>query len=359
MIGGLYGLSLGNQQFTMRDIKISHSDIGILQTWNWGWLYKDLNITNCRVAYQMLGGADNPAVGSAVFLDSSITGCRTFVAIQSPWTLLAANQIVLEKVTLSNVGIAVMAAEKVLYPGGTIYIPAWAYGLKWSAEGVYNTQGMFPLVLGPPILYKGLSFYSRSKPQYGNTGIESVMSIRAMGAIGDGKADDTEAVQKAIAMAASSGNLLFVDHGVYKVTKTIYVPPGTRMVGESYPVILAAGALWGNQGDPVPVVQIGRPGESGHFEWLDMVISTQGRAPGAKLIEWNLAADAGSGMWDVHTRIGGWKGTDQQLANCPKSAPVSEDCMAAFMSMHITKSGSGVYIENSWFWVTMTMIHGN
>lgn len=55
-------------------------------------------------------------------------------------------------------------------------------------------------------------------------------------------------------------------------------------------------------------------------------------------------------MWDVHTRIGGFAGSRQRTAQCPTSAPVSAACEAAYMSVHITKSASGVYVENAWIW---------
>jgi len=59
----------------------------------------------------------------------------------------------------------------------------------------------------------------------------------------------------------------------------------------------------------------------------------------------------------VHTRIGGFAGSNLQLPDCPTTpstptppAPVNPNCIAAFMSMHITKSASNLYMENNWFW---------
>ena len=75
---------------------------------------------------------------------------------------------------------------------------------------------------------------------------------------------------------------------------------------------------------------------------------------GAILIEYNLAASAGSGLWDVHTRVGGFAGSNLQVAQClkqPGDSTVHPQCIAAFMSIHITQSASGFYGENNWFWV--------
>jgi glucan 1,3-beta-glucosidase len=79
--GGKYGLNIGNQQFTMRNIKISKAVIGISQIWNWGWLYSGLSISDCSAAFQMINGYDveKLQVGSVVIIDSEITNCPIFV----------------------------------------------------------------------------------------------------------------------------------------------------------------------------------------------------------------------------------------------------------------------------------------
>jgi glucan 1,3-beta-glucosidase len=104
------------------------------------------------------------------------------------------------------------------------------------------------------------------------------------------------------------------------------------------------------------VVQVGKSGESGIVEFSDVIVSSMGAQAGAILIEWNLASSTStpSGLWDVHTRVGGFAGSQLQLANCPTtptSSTINTNCIAAFMSMHITKSASGLYMENNWLWV--------
>jgi glucan 1,3-beta-glucosidase len=83
-----------------------------------------------------------------------------------------------------------------------------------------------------------------------------------------------------------------------------------------------------------------------------MIVQTQGPTPGAKLIEYNLNTAVGSGVWDVHTRIGGAKGTLQQVAECPKFSK-NPQCYAAHTNVHITKYARGAYFENNWFWVSI------
>jgi glucan 1,3-beta-glucosidase len=179
--------------------------------------------------------------------------------------------------------------------------------------------------------------------------------VRSAGATGNGVTDDTTALQNIINSATSNGQVVFFDAGTYLITKTLSFPPGAKIVGESYSVIMSSGSFFNDMSNPKPVVQVGTPGQTGQVEWSDMIVSTQGTQAGAILIEWNLAAPANapSGMWDVHARVGGFKGSQQQVAQCqknPGSTAVNTACIVAYMTMHVTPSASGLYMENVWLW---------
>lgn len=162
--------------------------------------------------------------------------------------------------------------------------------------------------------------------------------------------DDTTALQNIINSATAAGKVVYFDAGTYRVTSTIKIPPGAKIVGEEYPVIMSSGSFFNDMSNPKPVVQVGTPGQTGQVEWSDMIVSTQGTQAGAVLIEWNLATSGTpSGMWDVHTRLGGFQGSNLQVAQCPVtqgSPAVNTGCIAAYMSMHVTASASGLYMEN-------------
>lgn len=356
--GGLYGMNIGNQQFTMRNVKISKAVTGISQIWNWGWLYSGLSISDCGTAFSMSNGAQNNKleVGSVVIIDSEITNCQKFVDMG--WTPNttppAAGQLTLENIKLNNVPVAVAGPSGTVLQGGTLTIQTWGQGNKYTPDGPQKFQGTISSTVRPQSLLDGGKYYSKSKPQYETLSTANFVSARDSGATGDGRTDDTTAIQNAINTAVSSNKVLFFEHGVYRVTRTIYVPPGARMVGETFSTIMASGSTFANMNNPVPVMQIGRPGESGSIEWSDMLIQTQGGTPGAILIQYNLNSARGSGIWDVHTRIGGAKGTNQQVAQCPVPSN-NPGCYAAHTNVHITKSASGAYFENNWFWVSMLL----
>ncbi|KAL6714211.1 hypothetical protein ACLMJK_008706 [Lecanora helva] len=361
--GGLNGVVFGNQQFTMRNLTFYDSVTAISQIWSWGWTYKSISINNCTVGLDLTNGDANPlTVGSVTFLDSSIAntavGFRTdrVAGSSSPAT---AGSLVIENVVLSKVPVAVQlgTTKATLLAGttGTSTIAAWGSGNLYNPNGPTTTQGSFTPPARPTSLLAGSKYYERSKPQYNNLLASAFTSVRAAGAKGDGVTDDTTALQNAITQAAKTGSVVFVDAGTYKVTRTIFIPSGSKIVGEAYPVIMSSGSYFSNINSPQAVVQVGNANDKGVVEWSDMIVSTQGAQAGAILIKWNLASTpfSPSGMWDVHTRIGGFAGSNLQKTQCPATpatTSINNACMAAYMSMHVSKTASGLYMENVWLW---------
>lgn len=364
--GGLYGLSVGNQQFTSRNLVFNNVNTAINQFWDWGWTYQGLSINNCKIGIAMDGGAPNGlSVSSMTVVDSSITNTPIFVktgrsaSAQPP----AANAVILENIKISNVPTVVQNYQGVVALAGTTgsaTVAAWGQGsTSYTPNGPTAIQGNLP-VSRPSALVSNGNYFARSKPQYTSYTTSQIVSARSQGAKGDGVTDDTAALQRAIMTAASSGKLLYIDHGDYLVSKTIYIPSGSRIVGETFPVILSYGSFFNDINNPQPVVQVGKPGESGWVSWSDTIVSTRGGQAGAVLIQYNLAATMGApgGLWDVHTRIGGFAGSQLQLAQCPKTpnvvataANIPANCIAAFMSLHATKGSAALHLENVWLWV--------
>ncbi|EON68919.1 hypothetical protein W97_08177 [Coniosporium apollinis CBS 100218] len=367
--GGLAGMVIGNQQFTMRNISIYDSVTAINQLWDWGWTYKGINIKNCSVGLNIAsGGPTAQAVGSVAFFDSSISdtpvGIVTARDPNNPQPV-SGGSLILENVQLNNVPVAVQGPGNTTALAGTTgssTVSAWGQGRSYLPNGPNNFQGPIPPNNRPgSLLSAGGKFYERSKPQYENVPLQRFLSARDAGASGDGRTDDTEALQKAIFRAARSNQILFIDAGTYVVTSTLYIPSGSRITGETYPVIMSSGKFFADIKKPQPVVQVGKPGERGTIEWTDTIVSTRGPQAGAILIQYNLANSPNNpaGMWDVHVRVGGFAGSDLLLANCPTQRndtvdtieEINPNCISGYLSMHITKGANGLYMENCWIWV--------
>ncbi|KAI1275555.1 glycoside hydrolase family 55 protein [Xylaria sp. FL0933] len=357
--GGATGASLGNQQYTMRNLVFNNCKTGIIQLWDWGWTYINAQFNNCGTGIDISApGADNTlAVGSAILLDSSFKGTQVAVktAYTSGTTPDTAGSLILENVSLTNTPTAVQGASGSLLAGGSTTITAWGQGHRYVSGADRELSGAITANTRPSVLTGTNGYYSRSKPQYETLSASNIVSARAAGAKGDGTTDDTAALQSAI-NSAVNGKVLFLDYGLYKVTKTITIPAGAKIVGEGYPIIMASGSFFGDINNPVPMLQVGaNSGDVGQVELSDFVVGNSGPAPGAKLIVWNLASDATnpSGMWDVHARVGGFQGSNMQVAQClkqPGSSAINTNCIGANMLMHVTPKASGLYMENVWLW---------
>lgn len=166
---------------------------------------------------------------------------------------------------------------------------------------------------------------------------------------GDGVSDDTKCLQDLF----GSPGYVFVPAGVYRVTDTIKVVSGIKIVGEAWSAITAAGDKFSDMTKPRVLVQVGEKGESGNVEISDILFQVEGATAGAVLVEWNMRADAAgsAGMWDSHFRVGGNLGSNLISDDCPRlSGTVNDKCIASSMLLHITPFASG-YFENIWAYV--------
>ncbi|KAI2633363.1 glycoside hydrolase family 55 protein [Xylaria nigripes] len=357
--GGATGASLGNQQYTMRNLVFNNCKTGIIQLWNWGWTYINLKFNNCGTGIDISapGVEGSLSVGSAIIIDSSFSS--TQVAVKTAYTGSSspptAGSLILENVKLTDVPTAVQGTSGSILAGGTKTISGWGQGHQYTSGTDRKLSGDITPNKRPASLTGDNGYYSRSKPQYTTLSASDIVSARSSGAKGDGSTDDTAALQRAI-NSVTDGKVLFLDYGLYKVTGTLKIPAGAKIIGEGYPVIMASGSYFGDINNPKPLLQVGaNSGDAGQVELVDFVVGNQGPAPGAKLIEWNLASDVSkpSGMWEVHARVGGFSGSEMQVAQCrkqPGSANINTNCIGANMLMHVTPKASGLYMENTWLW---------
>lgn len=358
--GGKYGAQFGNQQYTMRNLEFNNqATAGFQMLWDWDWTFINVTINNAPLGIDMTaGGSSAQAVGSLILIDSAFrnvnVGIKTaYDSSSSSWTN---GSLVLENVAVSNTPVVIQNDSGTVLAGGTTTISAWAEGHGYSlTSGATNIYGTITANNRPAALVSGNNYYTRSKPQYGSLSASDFVSVRSSGAVGNGATDDTAALQSAINTAVAAGKVVYIDHGLYLITRTLSIPPGAKIVGEGYPVLMAAGSYFTNIDAPQVLIQIGTPGQAGAVELSDFVIAGQGATAGAILIQYNLASDcdAPSAMWDVHTRIGGFTGSELQIAQClkqPGSSAVNSACIGAYMNLHATVQSKGLYMENCWLW---------
>lgn len=374
-VGGKFGAWIGNQQFMTRKMKFSKCQTAIYLAWDWQWTFKSLDIDDCGTGLDFSAAHAGPLdVGSVVVLDSKISNTR--VAIRTartpaagPANPPAANSAVLDNVQFANVGQAIASSSgATILAGGSRRVDLWGQGSAYDRRGgVRVVQGNLARAFPKPAaLLDGAgagNIFERSRAQYQGVPVANFISVRSKGARGDGSTDDTAVLRSVFATyGGNPNNVIFFDHGVYRVSSTIQVPVNTRVVGEVWAVIMADGAAFADRNNPKPVWRVGSPGDVGRVELSDLIFQTKGPQPGAILLQWHSRDPPGhrgaNAIWDVHFRVAGSSGTDLEVAQCRKTPNVTvapdPRCEGAFMLLHIAKTAS-IYIENCWAW---TADHG-
>ncbi|KAF7342223.1 Glucan 1,3-beta-glucosidase [Mycena venus] len=356
--GGAFGIWLSNQQFTIRNVKITNAVSAIYQLWNWGFTWQNIQISNCQVGFDLHTGGltlATQSAGGVLIVDSKISNTGIGIRMDTSQPTSFAGSIVLDNVAFSGIStanikdssgtvVAANSGDTSQWFQGNIYLQS----SKRYLRGSYTPSGSRPTSL----IDSTGAYFTRSRPQYQNYKDIQFFSIMAigLGAKGDGVTDDTVAINTFISKYSGCAILLF-EAGTYLVTDTIFVPSGTMIVGDMFSVIMGSGPKFADQKNPRPVIRVGNPGDIGEVEMSDLVITTTGGSAGAIGIEWNLkqSTQGAAGIWDVHIRLGGTKGTNVNSANCPTSSTDASKCATSFLGLHVTQTGSG-YFENVWVW---------
>jgi hypothetical protein len=244
--GGLNGVVFGNQQFTVRNLTFYNAVTAIDQIWDWGWTYTGISINNCTTGLNMAaGGTAGQSTGSVTFLDSSFTNTKVAIvtahnASSFPAT---AGSLILENIVLTNTPVAVQGPQGTVLAGGSLTISGWGEGHEYTPIYKKSFENSITKFSRPTELTKNGQYYARSKPQYQASPLSQFVSVRTAGAKGNGVTDDTAAINKVLKSAAAASQIVFFDAGTYKVTSTITIPPGSKVVGESYSVIMGSRVL--------------------------------------------------------------------------------------------------------------------
>ncbi|KAG9124261.1 hypothetical protein FRC07_012219 [Ceratobasidium sp. 392] len=359
--GGKYGIWVGNQQFTVRNITVANAQTGVYQNWNWGWTFQGVNVINCQVGFDINTGGttqDHQTVGADVFVDVQVTNTPTFIRTSSAQPSSLAGSILLDNVKFSGVNNGILdSSGRVVLAGGDKTIRQWAQGNVYTGTGTSPRYGQTTInapAKPAALLDSTGKIFSKSRPQYLNYAPSQFVSVKAEGAKGDGVTDDSAAIQ-AVFDKYWGCKIIYFDAGSYYVTKTIKIPTGSTVVGEIWSTIIGGGSAFADQNKPTPVVQVGNAGDKGATEISDIVVSTRSGSAGAIGVQWNTADASGqkgtAGAWDVHIRFGGAKGTNIDVNNCrAKTTHASTAaCTAAFLGLQITSTAS-IYAEGTWVW---------
>ncbi|KAK1826285.1 putative glycoside hydrolase family 55 protein [Podospora conica] len=166
---------------------------------------------------------------------------------------------------------------------------------------------------------------------------------------GDNGVDESEALNAILQLAARQNKIAYFPYGKYRVDSTLFIPTGSRIVGEAWATIVGSGSYFQDQKIPRPVVQVGHFGDVGVAHIQDMHFTIADVLVGAIILQFHMKGSQPGdvAIWNSLVTVGGLKGSVNLDYNC---RDVNNPCMAAFLGIHFA-SGSSVYAENVWNWV--------
>ncbi|CAK1355823.1 Glucan endo-1,3-beta-glucosidase [Cercospora beticola] len=338
--GGFIGLEYNNQQYALRNLRFDNVKTAIAVKHAFTVTMQDIYCSNVEICVD--AGVNDVPGGSISLLDSVCDGCGVMVN--------ASTSVMLENLETYSSGpiLRVDGREKFIRDlWGKSYVLGNADRTNGSMISATNGSLIRPIHRDGSLVDENGRYFTKTQPQYTALPLSAFASVKDAGAAGDGVTDDTQAIQQALLANADCNKVTFFPHGVYVVTDTLYVPPGSRLVGQVLSVITASGDRFANEGDPQPMLRVGQPGERGVAEFSDLLFSVADVLPGLIVVEVNMAGEhqGDVSFHNVHYRIGGARDSLLQTS-CQE---ISKPCKATFMIMHLRETSS-TYIENSWLW---------
>ncbi|EKD17927.1 uncharacterized protein L3040_004467 [Drepanopeziza brunnea f. sp. 'multigermtubi'] len=375
--GGHVGIDMtAGSAITVSDVSFVGGSIGIRVN-NQQVNLKNLNFLYCTTAIKFGGGKTAVIQGSKIDtcgrgVDTTNSGQLGFLAILDTNVVNSGpvitfhdssndsgdrnNQIVIENLSHSGTNPIAVDTNGNVKLASTASVDTWIWGNK--SPGGY-TSGALSATPRPAALLSGGKYLMKTQPTYGQYASDQFVNVKSVAGFqvfGDGSTDDAASLNAILLQNAANCKITYFPYGVYIVKSTLYIPPGSRIVGEAWPVISGSGAAFTNAASPAPVVKVGNAGEIGLAEIQDMRFTVAGILPGATILQVNMAGSnpGDVAFWNTHVTVGG--AADSQV-NTACGSGNTAGCKAAFALVHLTASSSA-YIENMWGWIADHSLDG-
>ncbi|KAJ5240912.1 glycoside hydrolase family 55 protein [Penicillium citrinum] len=331
----------GHQQALYKSIYFYQNTVGMLISGGNTISIIAPTFDTCGTAVRNTGGSPWIALIDATSINSGVT----FVTTVYP-SFLIEN---LNKDTNSD--IAQVPGKTVL--GSQSHVDTFTYANtvgrdpKYGAQTSTNTR---PSVLAPNGKYPVLP-----APNYAANPVSDFINVKdpsqngGYTVLGDHSKDESGVLNSILQYAANNNKIAYFPFGKYRVDSTLFVPKGSRIVGEAWATITGNGAYFKDSSSPKPVVAIGNGGDVGTAQIQDMRFTVSDVLPGAIIVQFNMAGSSPGqvALWNSMITVGGTRGASALTNSCRDA---SNECKAAFLGMHFAPTSSA-YVENVWNWV--------
>ncbi|KAH7346426.1 pectate lyase superfamily protein-domain-containing protein, partial [Rhexocercosporidium sp. MPI-PUGE-AT-0058] len=257
--GGAIGIQLSNQQYNFKGLSFNGCNTGIYIDHTFVGTFQGLTFQNCNYGVNMSNGYN---VGAISLIDSSVSSCNA--GVYAAVTGNGEGSLAIDNFNFGS-GVTAVKSSK---DGSALLSGSIAPGSTWvigNANPQNFQSGKVYQINRPTALLSGGKYYTKKQPQYENYDVSQFINVKSASGYtvyGDNQHDDSDAIN-AILTANAGCKIVYFPQGIYKVTQTIYVPPGSRIIGDVFSVITGIGANFYNAGSPQPIAQVGHSGDVG------------------------------------------------------------------------------------------------
>ncbi|KAI2642512.1 glycoside hydrolase family 55 protein [Xylaria nigripes] len=361
---GHTGIRLGRgSTLGVSDVRVERGLNGIWHDGHQQALYKSIYFYQNTVA-MLISGGSTISIFAPTF-DTCGHGVENTGG--SPWIALVDAVSINSGVTFSTTGYPSFLIENLEKdtgsdvaqgPYGTIlgaqsHVDTFTYGNTVGLNPIYGqstTTNPRPSELAPNGRYPVLA-----APNFASNPVTDFINVKdpaqngGRTVLGDNTRDESGVLNQILKMAADNNKIVYFPFGKYRVDDTLFIPPGSRIVGEAWATITGNGDNFKDENHPRPVVAVGNGGDVGIAQIQDMRFTVSDVLPGAIIVQFNMAGNAPGdvALWNSLVTVGGTRGADALAGACGN--PWAQ-CKAAFLGIHMAPTSSP-YVDNVWNWV--------
>ncbi|OBT90432.1 hypothetical protein VE02_00765 [Pseudogymnoascus sp. 03VT05] len=353
--GGAVGIQNSNQQVNFKNIYFNRSSTAYAATGGWTSLLQGVTFDTCGRGVDLTKEGN---AGSLVLLDSKSINSGPVIkfADSSNTNGDRNNQIVIENLEHDTTNPIAVKADDTVALDAADTIDTWVWGNADPGNYVTGTQYK---TVRPDALLKDGKYFTKEAPTYGEFASDQIVNVKSVAnhsVKGDGKTDDAASLNAILLDNAANCKITYFPYGVYIVKDTLYIPPGSHIIGEAWAVVSGAGDKFKDDFKPTHVIKVGNDGETGVAEIQDMRFTVSEVLPGAIILEVNMAGTSPGdvGFWNTIVTIGGTADTAIHESCTDQD---THSCKAAFLAVHLTKNSSS-YFQNLWAWTADHNVDG-
>ncbi|KAF1966841.1 putative exo-beta-1,3-glucanase [Bimuria novae-zelandiae CBS 107.79] len=344
--GGVIGIQNSNQQVVFKNIYFKFCTTAYVATGGFNSLLQGVTFDTCGVGIDITGNSGQH--GDVILLDSESKNSGNTIVFRdsSNDSGNRNNQVVIQNLKHDTTNPIAVTSKNQVVLAARATVDTWAWGN--AVPGQYVKGQTYPNGRPGALLDASQNFFMKDAPTYAGYANDQIVNVKNAGfdVKGDGRTDDSAALNAILAQNAANCKITYFPYGVYIVLSTLFIPPGSRIVGEAWPVISGAGANFKDANNPIPIVKVGNPNDVGVAQISDMRFTVAEPLAGAKIMEWNIEGSQKGdvGIWNSIVNIGGFRDSTV-TSSCGSQDP----CQAAHTGVHLTTSSS-VYVQNLWVW---------